>query len=122
MGNSVHIAPGYCGAKHALHGFCYDEWNQKTISMSQSFAGFIQTNVAVNAYGRWITTKQRQATLNGMPVAVFIKKLKLSESIRLNLIGGKEVSIYIKRFFQLLHRLVLKAKYDNLPLFFFYRY
>jgi dehydrogenase/reductase SDR family protein 7 len=110
---------GYCGAKHALHGF-FDvlrmEHQKDNVNVTLICPGFIQTNVAVNAL-TGDGSKQNsndQATLNGMPVAVFVKKLvKAVESNTFeSYIGGKEVlGIYLKRFFpKLLHRLVLKSE------------
>jgi dehydrogenase/reductase SDR family protein 7 len=110
---------GYCGAKHALHGF-FDvlrmEHQKDNVNVTLICPGFIQTNVAVNAL-TGDGSKQNsndQATLNGMPVAVFAKKLvKAVESNTFeSYIGGKEVlGIYLKRFFpKLLHRLVLKSE------------
>ena len=110
---------GYCGAKHALHGF-FDvlrmEHQKDNVNVTLICPGFIQTNVAVNAL-TGDGSKQNsndQATLNGMPVAVFTKKLvKAVESNTFeSYIGGKEVlGIYLKRFFpKLLHRLVLKSE------------
>lgn len=110
---------GYCGAKHALHGF-FDvlrmEHEKDNINVTIICPGFIQTNVALNAL-TGDGSKQNwndQATLNGMPVAVFAKKLvKAVESNSFeSYIGGKEVlGIYIKRFFpKLLHLLVLKSE------------
>ncbi|SDZ96083.1 Short-chain dehydrogenase [Flavobacterium gillisiae] len=110
---------GYCGAKHALHGF-FDvlrmEHQKDNINVTIICPGFIQTNVAVNALtgDGSLQNSNDQATLNGMPVAVFAKKLvKAVESNSFeSYIGGKEVlGIYIKRFFpKLLHRLVLKSE------------
>ena len=110
---------GYCGAKHALHGF-FDvlrmEHQKDNVNVTLICPGFIQTNVAVNAL-TGDGSKQNsndQATLNGMLVAVFAKKLvKAVESNTFeSYIGGKEVlGIYLKRFFpKLLHRLVLKSE------------
>lgn len=109
---------GYCGAKHALHGF-FDvlrmEHQKDNVNVTLVCPGFIQTNVAVNALtgDGSIQNSNDQATLNGMPVAVFAKKLvKAVESNSFeSYIGGKEVlGIYLKRFFpKLLHRFVLKS-------------
>lgn len=110
---------GYCGAKHALHGF-FDvlrmEHQKDNIDVTIICPGFIQTNVALNAL-TGDGSKQNsndQATLNGMPVAIFAKKLvKAVESNTFECyIEGKEVlGIYIKRFCpKLLHRLVLKSE------------
>ena len=110
---------GYCGAKHALHGF-FDvlrmEHQKDNINVTLICPGFIQTNVAINALTA-NGSKQNiddEATLNGMPVAVFAKKLiNAVESTKFEAyIGGKEVlGVYLKRFFpKLLHRFVLKSK------------
>ncbi|MFV8323291.1 SDR family oxidoreductase [Flavobacterium sp. LB3P21] len=110
---------GYCGAKHALHGF-FDvlrmEHQKDNINVTLICPGFIQTNVAKNALtadGSKQNTDD-EATLNGMPVAIFVKKLiKAVESNTFEVyIGGKEVlGVYLKRFFpNLLHRFVLQSK------------
>jgi short-subunit dehydrogenase len=110
---------GYCGAKHALHGF-FDvlrmEHQKDNINVTLICPGFIQTNVAVNALtadGSKQNTDD-EATLNGMPTAAFVKKLvNAVESKKFEAyIGGKEVlGIYLKRFFpKLLHHFVLKSK------------
>lgn len=110
---------GYCGAKHALHGF-FDvlrmEHQKDNINVTLICPGFIQTNVAVNAL---IADGSKQntdddATRNGMPTAVFVKKLvNAVESKKFEAyIGGKEVlGVYLKRFFpKMLHHFVLKSK------------
>jgi short-subunit dehydrogenase len=93
---------GYCGAKHALHGF-FDvlrmEHQKDNINITLICPGFIQINVAINALTA-DGSKQNsndQATLNGMPVAVFVNKLiKAVESNTFeSYIGGKEVQGYI---------------------------
>lgn len=109
---------GYCGAKHALHGF-FDvlrmEHQKDNINVTLICPGFIQTNVAVNALtgDGSLQNSNDLATLNGMPVTVFAKKaVKAVESNSFeSYIGGKEVlGIYLKRFFpKLLHRFVLKS-------------
>lgn len=110
---------GYCGAKHALHGF-FDvlrmEHEKDNINVTLICPGFIQTNVAINALTGDGTKQNKDdiATLNGMEVSVFAKKLvKAVEANKFEAyIGGKEVlGIYLKRFFpKLLHRFVLKSK------------
>lgn len=109
---------GYCGAKHALHGF-FDalrmEHEEDNIKVTILCPGFIHTSISVNA----LTSdgspqnKMDQATGNGMTpekcaekIISAIKKDKMEA-----LIGGKEIlSVYIKRFFpKLLHNIVRKA-------------
>ncbi|MFE3868895.1 SDR family oxidoreductase [Flavobacterium sp. LS2P90] len=110
---------GYCGAKHALHGF-FDvlrmEHQKDNINVTLICPGFIQTNVAVNALTA-DGSKQNiddEATSNGMPVATFAKKLvNAVESDTFEAyIGGKEVlGVYLKRFFpKILHHFVLRSK------------
>lgn len=109
---------GYCGAKHALHGF-FDvlrmEHQKDGIDVTLICPGFIQTNVAKNALTA-DGSKQKTddaATQNGMPVAVFARKfVKAVESKKFEAyIGGKEVlGVYLKRFFpKFLHYFVLRS-------------
>lgn len=110
---------GYCGAKHALHGF-FDvlrmEHEKDNINVALICPGFIQTKVAINALTADGSkqNKDDSATLNGMSVTVFAKRLvKAVEANKFEAyIGGKEVvGVYLKRFFpKLLHRFVLKSK------------
>lgn len=109
---------GYCGAKHALHGF-FDvlrmEHQKDVINVTLICPGFVQTNVAINALTA-DGSKQNindEATAKGMPVSIFAKKmLQAIESNKLEAyIGGKEVlGIYLKRFFpKTLHYMVIKS-------------
>lgn len=110
---------GYCGAKHALHGF-FDalrmEHQKDGVEVTLICPGFIQTNVAKNALtgDGSKQDKEDNATQNGMPVATFAKKfVKAVESNKFEAyIGGKEVmGIYLKRFFpKFLHYFVLRSK------------
>jgi short-subunit dehydrogenase len=110
---------GYCGAKHALHGF-FDvlrmEHYKDFLDVTLICPGFIQTNVAKNALTASGSkqNKEDEATKNGMPVAVFAKKfVKAVESNKFEeYIGGKEVlGVYLKRFFpKFLHYFVLRSK------------
>lgn len=109
---------GYCGVKHALHGF-FDalrmEHEKDSIKVTLICPGFVKTNVAKNALTA--TGEQQniddEATNNGMPVAIFAQKMKRaidSEKFEAY-IGQKEVfGVYVKRFFpKLLHKLVLRS-------------
>ena len=110
---------GYCGAKHALHGF-FDvlrmEHQKDGIGVTLICPGFIQTNVAINALTANGTKQNTDdfATKNGMPVAIFVKKLiKAVESQKMEAyIGGKEtMGVFLKRFFPtFLHYFVLRSK------------
>ena len=110
---------GYCGAKHALHGF-FDvlrmEHEKDGIQVTLICPGFIQTNVAKNALtgnGNPQNTEDT-ATKNGLPVQLCAQKI--IRAIERNkfeaYIGKKEImGAYLKRFFpKLLHKVVLKSE------------
>ena len=109
---------GYCGAKHAVHGF-YDvlrmEHQKDNIKVTLVCPGFIQTNIAKNALTSDGSAHNSDdtATQNGMPTAVFAKKFvkKISSSKHEIFIGQKEiVGVYLKRFFpRFLHHFVLRS-------------
>jgi len=110
---------GYCGAKHALHGF-FDalrmEHEKDNIDVSIICPGFIQTNVAKNAITGDGSTlnKEDSATENGMPVEQCANEIitAIKNKRFETYIGGKEkFGIYLKRFFpKLLHSVVMKSK------------
>ena len=109
---------GYCGAKHALHGF-FDvlrmEHEKDNIKVTLICPGFIQTDVAKNALkgDGSAQKKEDNATQNGMSVALCAKKI--INAIEKNkfeaYIGGKEImGVYLKRFLpKVLHKVVLKS-------------
>lgn len=109
---------GYCGAKHALHGF-FDalrmEHEKDGLKVTLICPGFVQTNVAKNALTADGSAQKSEdkATENGLPVAVFAQKMKKAiENQKFEVyIGQKEVfGVYLKRFFpKLLHRMVLRS-------------
>lgn len=110
---------GYCGAKHALHGF-FDvmrmEHQKDGVSVTMICPGFIRTNVAKNALTA-NGSKQiidDEATKNGMPVQVFAgKMIRAIEKGKFEVyIGGKEtLGVLMKRFFPtLLHYFVMRSK------------
>ena len=110
---------GYCGAKHALHGF-FDvlrmEHEKDNIKVTMICPGFVNTNVAKNALtgDGSPQNKQDRATKKGLSPEVFTKKML--QAIRKEkfeaYIGKKErLGIYLKRFFpKLLHKVVLKSE------------
>ncbi|KAA2217355.1 SDR family oxidoreductase [Maribacter flavus] len=110
---------GYCGAKHALHGF-FDalrmEHAKDGILVTLICPGFVQTNVAKNALvgdGSSSNTED-DATKNGISPTVCAQKIIeaiIAEKFEVY-IGGKErFGVYLKRFFpKLLHKLVLNSK------------
>lgn len=109
---------GYCGAKHALHGF-FDvlrmEHEKDGIDVTLICPGFIQTDVAKNALvgDGSAQGKDDEATKNGMPVDVLASKaLRAMEKRKFEAyIGGKEVwGVLLKRLVpRLLHKVVLKS-------------
>ncbi|MFT6370265.1 MAG: dehydrogenase/reductase SDR family protein 7 [Maribacter sp.] len=109
---------GYCGAKHALHGF-FDvlrmEHEKDAVNVTLICPGFIQTDVAKNALTADGSAQEKQdkATAKGMPVATCAKKIvRAIEKKKFEAyIGGKETfAIYLKRFFpKVLHKVVLKS-------------
>ncbi|MFK8083699.1 MAG: SDR family oxidoreductase [Granulosicoccus sp.] len=117
----VPMRSGYCGAKHALHGFfeaLRAELHDTNIGITMICPGFINTNISKNALlgdGSSQNTMD-DAQANGMPVKVFSQKaLKAIQEHRKEVaIGGfKDTTlvIYAWRFFpDLLRRIIVKAK------------
>lgn len=109
---------GYCGAKHALHGF-FDvlrmEHERDNVGVTILCPGFVATNVARNALTAdgSIQRTDDKATQNGLPVDEFARRaIRAIESGKFEAyIGRKEIiGVYLKRFFpKLLHRFVLKS-------------
>ncbi|MBT8306314.1 MAG: SDR family oxidoreductase [Maribacter sp.] len=110
---------GYCGAKHALHGF-FDvlrmEHQKDGIEVTLICPGFVKTNVAKNALTAdgSLQVKDDVATQNGLVARVFSRKMiRAIERKKFEAYIGKgEVKgIYLKRFFpKLLHRIVLRSQ------------
>lgn len=113
------LRSGYCGAKHALHGF-FDvlrmEHEKDGITVSMICPGFVQTDIARNALVGDGSSQgfQDQATQNGMAPDRFARKMLRAIERRSweSYIGGREVSgVYLKRFLpKLLHRVVLRSQ------------
>lgn len=110
---------GYCGAKHALHGF-FDvlrmEHEKDNINVTLICPGFVNTDVSKNALtgdGSLLNALD-DATENGLSVEEFAKKMlkAVSKNKFEAYIGGKETKgIWLKRFFpKLLHKVVLNSK------------
>jgi short-subunit dehydrogenase len=109
---------GYCGAKHALHGF-FDvlrmEHEKDNIKVTMICPGFVNTDVSRNALTGDGTTlnKQDTATEQGLSPEIFAKKMlkAVSKQKFEAYIGQKEImGIFLKRFFpKLLHKVVLKS-------------
>lgn len=108
---------GYCGAKHALHGF-FDvlrlEHEKDGISVTLICPGFVNTNVAKNALTADGSSQNTQdiATQNGLSAEVLAKKMiRGVEKNKFEVyIGGKErFAVYLRLFPKLLHKIVLKS-------------
>ncbi len=108
---------GYCGAKHALHGF-FDvlrmEHEKDGIAVTLICPGFVNTNVAKNALTADGSSQNEQdsATQNGIPAEVLAKKMiRAMERKKFEAyIGGKErLGVYLRLFPKLLHKIVLKS-------------
>lgn len=112
------LRSGYCGAKHALHGF-FDglrmEHEKDGVKVTLVCPGFVQTNIALNALTGDGSAKMSndQKTQSGMPTSTFARKMiKAIERKKYEVyIGGKEISgVYVKRFFpKILHHIVLRS-------------
>lgn len=113
------LRSGYCGAKHALHGF-FDvlrmEHEKDGVDVSIICPGFVRTNVARNALVGDGSAQgyQDQATREGMDPDRFARKMlgAIEKRSWESYIGGREVSgVYLKRFFpKWLHRVVLRSR------------
>lgn len=109
---------GYCGAKHALHGF-FDalrmEHEKDHIKVTLVCPGFVNTDVARNALigDGSHQNSQDEATKNGLSVEVFsIRMLKAIHKEKFEAyIGKKEILVvYLKRLFpKFLHKFVMKS-------------
>lgn len=113
------LRSGYCGSKHALHGF-FDalrmEHEKDGIDVTLICPGFVSTDIAKKALTANGNSKgtDDNATEKGMPVDRCACKItnamerKKFEAY----IGGKEVSgVFLKRLFpKLLHSIVLRSK------------
>lgn len=109
---------GYCGAKHALHGF-FDalrmEHQKDGIDVTMICPGFVNTNVAKNALiGSGETqNSQDEATANGISPEICAHKMvtAIAKKKFEVYIGQKEVlGVYLKRFFpKFLHYFVLRS-------------
>lgn len=109
---------GYCGSKHALHGF-FDvlrmEHEADGIHVTMICPGYVQTNIDKNALTADGSPQRTHdvENQNGLPVDLFAKKMirAIERKKYEAFMGGKEVmGIYVKRWFpKLLHRLVLRS-------------
>ncbi|WP_276166559.1 SDR family oxidoreductase [Zobellia alginiliquefaciens] len=116
------IRSGYCGSKHALHGF-FDvlrmEHEKDHLKVTLVAPGFVQTNIAKNALvgdGK-ARGHEDEDNANGLTTSDFAEKMiRALEKEKFEVyMGGKEVlGVYLKRFFpRLLHKMVLKNTAKN---------
>jgi short-subunit dehydrogenase len=113
------LRSGYCGAKHALHGYfeaLRAEHFQDNIHITMVCPGFIHTDISKNAL---VGDGQAQGTMDektGQGLSPEECARRMVQAVHRNkaevYIGGKEIlGIYIKRFFPaLLRRMMRKAK------------
>ena len=109
---------GYCGAKHAVHGF-FDairmEHEDDNINVTLICPGFIKTNISLNALTKDGSAQNSMddATGKGMSPAECAARIAaaLREEKYEVYIGGKETfAVYLKRWFPaLLHRVVRRS-------------
>ncbi len=112
------LRSGYCGAKHALHGF-FDslrmEHHEDNIKVTLVCPGFIHTDVSKNALtgsGEKQNTMDANTGAGMSPEDCAAKIMKAIRREKMEvLIGGKATfAVYIKRFFpRMLHNIVRKA-------------
>lgn len=108
---------GYCGAKHALHGF-FDVLRQEHeadgISVTLICPGYVRTNVDKNALTAdgSAQNKHDEENQNGLKVYEFAQKMIRSierKKFEAYMGGFEVIGVYLKRFFpRLLHRMVVK--------------
>ena len=110
---------GYCGAKHALHGF-FDvlrlEHHKDGVSVTLLCPGFVQTQITVNALtgdGSQLGSDD-PATANGLALEPFVKKaIRAIDQKKWEVAFGRKekLGVYLKRFSnKLLHSIVLRSK------------
>lgn len=109
---------GYCGAKHALHGF-FDvlrmEHQKDNVDVTLICPGFVQTQVTVNALtgtGEPLNHDD-PGTKNGLDVAYFCRKMiRAIQKKKWEVSFGRKekLGVFIKRFSQkLVHAIVIRS-------------
>lgn len=109
---------GYCGSKHALHGF-FDalrlEHEKDGLTVTMVCPGYVRTNIDKNALTADGSPQNKQDLENqsGLPPDQLAEKMikGITHKKFETYIGGKEtLGVYLKRFFpRLLHRVVLRT-------------
>ncbi len=113
------LRSGYCGAKHALHGF-FDvlrmEHEKDGVRVTLVCPGFVQTDVARNALTADGSPQKRQdaATEKGMATDQFVQKMWRAVAAgkwEVNIGGWETVGVLLKRLFpRLAHRVVVRSQ------------
>lgn len=113
------LRSGYCGAKHALHGF-FDalrlEHDKDNIKVTMICPGFVNTDVARNALTGDGSQQQHQdaSTQNGLDVDVFAQRMlkAIEKEKREVYIGNKEIyGVHLKQFVpRFLHWYLLRSE------------
>jgi short-subunit dehydrogenase len=110
------LRSGYCGAKHALHGFfeaLRAEHYDDGISITMVCPGFIATDISLNAV---VGDGSKQGTMDektgaGMSPLECAKRIfkAVSKKKPLTLVGRSEIlAVYIQRFFPSLLRIIMR--------------
>ena len=110
---------GYCGAKHALHGF-FDvmrmEHQKDNIYVTMVCPGFVATPIALNSIQGDGTAlgKDDEATRKGLDVVYFVRKMihAIDQKKWELSIGGKEkLGVFLKRLSnKLVHNVVIRSR------------
>lgn len=113
------LRSGYCGAKHALHGF-FDalrlEHDKDNIKVTMICPGFVNTDVARNALTGDGSQQQHQdkSTQNGLDVDVFAQRMlkAIQKEKREVYIGNKEIyGVHLNRYVpRFLHWYLLRSE------------
>ena len=112
------LRSGYCGAKHAVHGF-FDalrmEHHDDNIKVTLICPGYIRTNVSMNALTKDGSKQEKMDKKTGAGMSPEKCAQKIISGIRRNkmemTVGGMETfAVYIKRFFpSLVHTIARKV-------------
>ena len=110
---------GYCGAKHALHGF-FDvmrmEHQKDNVYVTMVCPGFVATPIALNSIQGDGTAlgKDDEATRKGLDVVYFVRKMihAIDQKKWEVYIGGKEkLGVFLKRLSnKLVHNVVTRSR------------
>ena len=115
---SYPLRSGYCGAKHALHGFfeaLRAEVYNDGISISMVLPGFIATEISLNAVvgdGSKQGTMDKKTGAGLTPLQCAVKLAKGVDKKKPEILIGRSeiIAVYLKRFFpSLLRRIIRKT-------------